>query len=187
MASVRLTDYLRDQICKAVIGDRFEAQRKKIAKERRSIALACYNKFYSRSIRAKMSALPDGWLPSESSIRVRLGGKHDYLQFDGSSYNSEIQKRFLAKDIGPVALDLEATDSITERYRSCEDESKDIDAAERRLRQEIRSVLYSVTTTGRLLAVWPEVEPFLSNIEPATVSVPAVPVAELNEKLGLAA
>ena len=193
--TTRLTRDMRYEICDLVIGDRFERARTKLQKKRAALAYACYRKVYSKAVRDRMSALPDGWLSEDCSMDVKFGTYYETIYFNGQSsrYSREnvperVCKRFPQKDRSGASVALPGSDPLSERFLSIRDEDRALIDEEKRLRIEALSVLESVTTIKRLVDVWPEVEPFLKQIAPTPkAQVPAPIVADLNKKLGLPA
>lgn len=63
---------------------------------------------------------------------------------------------------------------------------KDLQERERALRAKVKAVIESVTTVGRLVEVWPEVQDFLPEVMAGPKgNLPATLISDLNAELGL--
>lgn len=196
--STRLTNHMRETIVNRVIQDRFEADHKALERDRAELALACYNEHYPQTVRDRMAALPDGWLPTDNDIVVKFGTEdrgYTRLCFNGYSHNhrlvhempEEIVKRFTETDAQKGCLMSLAQDhGLTVEFLKQRDEQEELDEATRKARSGVKSILNSSTTVKKLLEIWPEVLPYLGDLAPAPPpKVPAVKVEELNAQLRL--
>jgi hypothetical protein len=198
-ASVKLTDAIREKICRAMLAHRFGNEAQSICMQYHQLAHSLYLRLYAPKVRAQMDALPEGWLPTERTFPVQLGGEYweADLRFDavGGRRRSGLElpgfnrHRFLDRDArqSRVLLQLEAADAFAieyERIRAIE-----CDFCERRAdaERQIEAALSAVSSTGRLREFWPEAMPFVDRCIPTVVRLPAPPVASLNAMLGLGA
>lgn len=185
MASVRLTDHIRELICKDIIDHSFGAQGKKIYADRMALANMVYERKYDTATRSKMNALPQGWLDTDIYVGVQFGeGRFNYCRLPMSK-----AQRFPHEDCGKTLLRLEATDDLAvehERISQVEAAWKS-ETAQRGA--EVKAILNSVSTMKQLLDTWPEVKPFCESRIPAdnrtTALAPRLHV--LNAQLGLVA
>lgn len=211
MASIKLNNAIRERLLAKLIDGKFTEEKKSIIDRLIALADACYNMQYDPAVRRKMNALPDGWLSYDDGLHVRFGSTRDgYVELDFNGYDSremyrygtsvkgleewpvdrdtDFYRRFPHKDRGQCRLALDDDHPLSMEYFAIQDVIKDHKERELDLKRKITSVLNSVTTTGRLVQVWPEVEDHVAVIDPGVATgVPAIRVEELNTALGLGA
>lgn len=136
-----------------------------------------------------LETLPDGWLPTGSSVRAHVEG--------GSVVNVEFHQPMPIPSNktgwGVVAAVIPADSPILRRQQALLNAANEWSADEVALRQKerelaarVRGVIESVTTTGRLKEIWPEVVELLpTGSQPAGSMLPAINLKDLNEELGL--
>lgn len=194
----KLTNWMRETIAKSVMQHRFSDAAVAIVKERAAFAMEVYRDIYSEAERRRMKALPAGWLPSEDDISAQFGdGRHyEQVNFSGAVYGSI--SKMLPEAIDRVYLPVayahrsgcaksyEPTDDLSVRYvalkEKTEELSRQIDSAQR----QTDAAIANATTIGRLVEMWPEIEPFTTVYEgdkPRTL--PAIPTSQLNALLDL--
>ena len=190
--SIRLNNDMRKEIVDKIIGDRFLVHKKELIERRAKLATRLYNKRYSTKERALMDSLPKGYLPTDDDISATIAGSYIRYNFNGVEYHDyskkikPIMQRFPYKHLSGCKIVIDANDPIAKAHAQIERSEQQIEEDERKLRNEVRGVLESCTTVGKLLTVWPEVEPFVKDIAPTPrTNVPAPYVADLNTKLGL--
>ncbi len=180
MATVRLTKYVREQILNALLAHAFDAREKALEAEKFALGDAVYNDIYPEPLRKQMAALPDGFLLTDSDVKV---------QFDGQRFTHVYfgERRLIAKSHEYSAARVyDAKHPLTARYDAWKKAKDDLDTEKSKAKSSAEAVLGSVTTVKKLIDVWPEVEPFAApfNKESPCRAV-AVPIQKLNAALGL--
>lgn len=196
----RLTNDIRAAISRSLVAHRFQAEVEAVSAGYAALAALAYDEIYNTETRAKMDALPEGWLPTADSISANISGKRVRFYFSG--YFSEdavnqsgvlvarasvVSKRMLAKHdrcdlftfVGGGNVDLMHSQVWSQHVR--------LATSIKETRAQIEGALGSVSTINKLILVWPEVEPFAKKwIEEGGKSkLPAIPVSSLNAAIGL--
>jgi len=199
MASTKLTNHSREQICREVLQHRFSAEVEKLIADRAAFADRVYNDVFSKSAREKMAALPDGWLPEESNIGVQFGSGSSFerLSFDGSFYGElrnavkddgaekEAVHRRIPYRLRGCAKAYEPDHKLSVAFDALEARMKDLKKQFYEARATVNSALLNVTTLNKLVETWPEVAPFIARFNAAPVKLPAIPTDQLNKLLDL--
>lgn len=81
-------------------------------------------------------------------------------------------------------LMLPSSHQLSERFEALESKKKELDKRKHELKTEIRAVLDSVSTVGKLLAVWPESKELIPAAS-QKATLPSVSVESLNAAIGL--
>lgn len=195
MKSEKLTNSMRDRLRNEVIRHRFLPLLKQMQPEIAELAQLCYNRVFTAEEVLRMENAPRGWLPKNDDITARLAGKVTSLSFSGwfstdcsiPFYTTEqVYRVFTATTMEAVNLVLDARDDISIRYERHQQQLTKIHAQVTSARAQINSVTNRASTTGRLIDLWPEVEPFVVSLWGGpTAPLPVVQTAELNKLLGL--
>lgn len=119
-------------------------------------------------------------LPNESIANWDFGydnvkGEHLYLL---STKESKVE--YVFTDTDPFWLEYQQDIVVVKEYNTLKES---YDKELRKFKDEVLQVLNSVNTTGQLVEVWPEAEPFLPKeiANPSTINLPSVNFAELNK------
>lgn len=200
MKSVPLTEAMREKIIEAMIVHRFTADVEALFSDRATLADQIYKDLYKAGDRARMEELPNGWLPEAESLRVKFGDErdgYDDIQFTGRMFyhgwsifsrNHEApraKRRVADRHKDGCAKAYDPSHKRVAQWRAIKDQEEALRAQIEEVRREIKGALSSIGTTARLLQAWPEAAPFLAAFEKRVAVVPAIPVADLNAKLGL--
>lgn len=183
MASVRITKTMMEEMRDLIIGSKYVDMLKEHKKNQHILAEKLYIRMFSKKEHELMATLPDGWLPENNKIYAKTSsyGWH-YMYFEG-----DICKRFL--DNRGIQYDLEKDKVMMDAVLKYIHECEDIRAEEAKAKREVWAILGSVTTSGKLIKVWPEIESVVEDVCGAyavEAKVPAVINAkELNEKFDL--
>ncbi len=198
---MRINKQIKAKIIKKLLVYRFSEPCAVVRSKAAAFAEKIYNDVYSGSMRSQMHDLAEGWLPEPKMIKVQFGAEMVELDFSGGIISSKvgwnekdnrINRRVPYRDNGGndswyarcVKL-YEATDKLSldwaELINEIDDLVEEIDSAE----LHINTVLNSTTTTEGLLNKWPEVEPFLIDLEGYNKQLPALPTQKLNQLLDL--
>lgn len=195
MSSFKLTQSDRERLVNAILKHRFAETGVKLAAQHASLAAKCFDKAFTKAERAQMDALPDGWLPTVRSILVQFAGRVDSLDFSGapaygpSLYAPKVERIWRCVPqhaVHDVILAVEASDRLCVAHEQLRQAEAKAQEDIKNLSRQIEAVMGQATTSGKLVALWPEVEPFLAAIgRTSTAAVPAVPIGALNKMLGL--
>jgi hypothetical protein len=193
----KLTKWQRETICSAVLRHRFSDQAVALVAERAAFAGEVYNDLYSASDRRKMAGLPFGWLPESRSVHVQFGDGRGYVEltFSGSVWGAvakmlpepleHASRRILSSHRQGCAKAYDPTHALTAKYTELSERtealSRDIDSAAR----QVNAAIASASTIGRLVEMWPEIEPFVSGFGTPPKTLPALPTDQLNAMLRL--
>lgn len=176
---MRLTNAKRDKLVNQIIDKMFKKEYE--ALRQKKIDLGCELLALVVDI-TEVNKLPDGWLPSTNQIetyfpnskyfRVTLPEEVRYPYKYNSHYSI-----LVPADKVPTKLEKKITD--------CQYSEKDLDERVRQTDSEVRSVLYSVSTTKKLEEVWPDIFKFveIETDEPKQVTQLSPLISKFNEKL----
>lgn len=190
----KITKAIREKIAKDLTKNRFQKPVLELFEQRSVLALAVYKDFYSTKDRATMEALPDGWLPTDTTISVRFGSSYTSLPFDGhitgplyaaSGGVPDVRRLIRSRDLHICAKGYDALSPMTLEYDRLAGVAKDLT---RQIGEAEKSALAAVgqfTTLEKLVAEWPEVEPFARPYMVDRPLLPAIRTSELNAILGL--
>lgn len=118
---------------------------------------------------------PLGLIRKAHFMYVSLAGQHIMVHFAADRYT-----------VSSAAAHLRAGDPLIDRYHSLNDKRKEVESKIQTLCATVNGVVNKVSTTKRLLDMWPEAKELLpENLEEAKVNVPALVVADLNAMIGL--
>ena len=199
MAQTRLTNDTRSNISKALIAHRFADEYTALREEFAAFALAVYEDVFPAKMRRQMMDLPNGWLPTDDDIQVSfsLPGNSGYvrLEFNGhvSKLSSNIGARpdavyrlFPSNKKGGCLKVYSRDDALSVRYAALDDKVADLEELKNTAASKLYAAVNSLTTVEKLIAVWPDAEPFAAPFLAGKVpNLPSVPVAALNEILRL--
>lgn len=194
MASWKLTQEDRANLSSAILQHRFAATGVKLAAEEAALAAKCFEKAFAKADRTQMEALPDGWLPTICSIRVQFAGRVQMLDFAGREHlrvfraplADPVWRRVPSKLERGVLLVVEATERLGIAHEQHQQAVRKAREDLSNLARQIDAVMSQATTSGKLITLWPEVEPFIASMRKrAPAKVPAVPIVALNKMLGL--
>lgn len=166
-------------------------------------------------IPARRRELAERWSAFAEACRVRaLGGQEAAEKIDAIARRFEGDTEGVAKDVAmppfrtdvrigvnvgglrgypplagrritPRVCTLSATDPLAGEFTAIERLREQLDTEEDGLRQGVRAAVDSCTTVEKLLKVWPEAKELLPEESAPPPALPAIPVAELNAKIGL--
>lgn len=193
----RITNEHRSKILKDVLAHRFAKPTEKLVADYAKLAEDIYNDVYGVTTRQEMQKLPKGWLPSASTIKVKLGEKtYAELPFNGFirhvnapdcvPIKPDVMWRLCkADDVSRVLEVYEATHAFAERYEELQFRAKDLREAIDGATMLANSILEKGTTLAKLLSIWPEVKPFAEFLSAPKPKLPAMPISTLNGMLDL--
>lgn len=203
--TVRLTKDLRSQIAKEVMRDRFMEVEEHLWDAHANLA----RKIWSNTVgkmnfhlptgeRVAIQSIPKGWLPQDKKIKAKFGDEVVSVSFDGDFWSWGMQRtNYVNRDSIWMSFPETKKDSVVKIFEPETQEAKEYfqlsgrlkDYMEdiKRVKKEVNVILSSVTTMKQLLESWPEVQPYIENLDlpKPGASLPAVRVEELNKMLGL--
>lgn len=195
MASWKLTESDRDRLRSTILEHRFAAIGAKLVARHAALAGKCYDKAFTKAERTQMEGLPAGWLAPSRTIKVQFAGKVTQLDFSGRpDYGAapfagnvdHVRRPVPYRAIHGVVLALDATDRLAMLHEALERDISRTREEVKSLSQQINTVMRQASTSTRLVALWPEVAPFLTGMSKTMDrTVPAVPIGALNKMLGL--
>lgn len=187
MATIRLTNAIREIIARDLIKHRFEEVVQNNMKERARMAELFYNAQFDAKERKFIASLPKGYLQEFERIEIVTGGDHYYCYFNGKcghwdsisgsllrkleGEKDAIKKRFphsyqpkLWAKSDPEMIQVEKTWNETKAIH------ENISDAQ----TKVMAALNQYYTVGGLTKEWPEIEPFVPRV--ARESIRTLPV-----------
>ena len=196
--SIKLTSLHRENACAAMISQRFKAEVENEWPRWADLANRAYDRVFDAPMQRKMKALPEGWLPEDDDIMVRLGATMMRLEFSGALTNchriyvkgltwpEKILRRFPASKQATCLLAVEATDELAIAYDTLLAAHRDLNERLTQATAKVSATLGSFTTSRALAEAWPEAMQFLPNAPHPRQAV-AIQRADLNALLQLPA
>jgi len=175
-APIRLTEERRTLIRNRVITSAFAARDAEVAAEKTALGDMVYDSLYSGPLKQKMEALPAGYLPDTSGLRVQFGASSTgYVYVNFSS-----QRRVSNNHSRHTAANYENDDAKTIAFYATQLKEQAIEKEKHALRNKVSSLLASVNTVKKLNEVWPESAEFTEGMGQLINTLPAIIPAELN-------
>jgi len=190
MASQKLTRWNREQIVRGLLKHGHQTKVEELINEQAVFACMLYDLFFEEH-QKKIKNTPKGWLPLKNDIAVVFdsGNKYERLFFNGTSsicgelsvvlgkfpeevtrvFPESLRKTYLCDSKKLIQEQL----ALVEKRENLKEDIK-------RAKRDTWAVLNSVTTTNKLIEVWPEIEPFVS-----TGSSPKQEVVKIDQIISL--
>jgi hypothetical protein len=179
MKSKKLTNALKDAIINKMERKLFSARRRAIIDKMEQLADEAWATLHSEDDRKFMEKAPEGAFQHVTNLSFRImsaeGRSLEYFSLQMQN-SRPVFAKYLQRDTRIVEGDV-----IAKKYQAIKDEENFINKEERDVSKKARSIINSVTTTMRLLEVWPEVVDFLPEEDAPTENLPAVQATELND------
>lgn len=172
--------------------------------EKRLFAAWVYEDVFTPAERKRMNDLPDGWLKTDSDIKVQFGESVDTLQFNGAFHYGYSEREKMAgfiaiikkpadyeykrmpwKRIDQVCRVYEATSTFAIVHERLQNAQKDLFKSIVDIAGTINASLNQIVSSKQLLEKWPEVAPFIDGLYEPPAKVPAIRPDVLNEMLDL--
>jgi hypothetical protein len=198
MASVRLTNEIREEISTAMLRHKFSAELSALVADRAEFALAVYFDLYKVADRKRIDALPDGWLPTSSEIKYRAGASYESTPFNGRFHGDlntalpitkepvkSVYLPFAEKHNRSCVASYDTDHKLAVQHSELQTRFKDISSRYEVAKGQVRAALSRANTTGRLIELWPEAQPFCKPYEAAAPALPTIRTAALNALLDL--
>lgn len=204
MTTTRLTNNIRTALLGRLMDHAFGDRARDIVSRAAAFAVRLHEDAMGDDW-ARMQRLPEGWLPTISSIKVMIAGEVRSPTTDGALVGHSLPENLrragakrrheeAPKMRVPSAkqnnvLKVYAHDHpLALEYLELEAEQASLDIEIGRAYRSAKAAVESVGTVQKLIEVWPEAEAFASdflhNGERKAV-LPAIPRADLNAALGL--
>lgn len=165
---MRLTNELRERIATHLVDKVMKPKLLAQQKAEEAFGDSVYDELYTVEERRLMEALPKGALPTCDELWTR-----------GRSIPLSGVRRIFSENRELSKQQLERWNEFTKGKQALIQEQNS-------LYKSTFGVLHSVTTVKKLIQVWPEVKETVEQfIALPTPNLPALPVGELNKKLGL--
>jgi hypothetical protein len=180
--STRITDTMRQAITTRLINHRFEKDEKALRRREHELAMKVHRARYDTPTRNAMEALPEGWLPVDHRVRLRIGSYSHELRFIDPA-----RVAFADKDYSVEVAKLKRGDELAAACQEYRVAANALAAARKELTEKTSRTLAGFGSVNRLVSAWPEIKPFLDQLgySDEKKSLPAVIPAELNQSLGL--
>lgn len=188
----KLTNWMREEIVKAVVRHRFSEPAMAIVRRRAALAAKVYDDLYSPADQKKMAALPNGWLPEGDDLYAQFGvGGYDRIAFSGATYGNLAKviaepleshsRRFAFEHArGRCSKSYEGTHALAIEHEAIASDQKALGEQIETATKQATAAVASATTVKRLIDLWPEIEPFAVRYETERPPLPALPTDQLN-------
>lgn len=195
----RLTKDIKETLLKKLLVHAYKDRVQEAVNANAHFAVKVYNDAFAKDLE-KINALPKGWLPTDTDIKVQFGPTVQRLYFRGTLGNYSLdaplrdcgakviydtsypfpanKKETVVKQYGGVHPLVSEFDSLKAKFSELETEIH-------RATKTIEAAMNSVTTVKKLIEVWPEVEEFAKPYLEQVPNLPSIPRQELNALLDL--
>lgn len=184
--STRLTNALRDEIVRAALEHRFKKDEAAYKKARTALADALYKHTFAAAERTA-KRLPEGWLVQYNTIEIE---HPDYGSWQGRvNHHLELSRsRLMPSSYSSRTVKVGKGHPLYDQATALADQYTALQDAKKELRNKLKSLVYTFTTTKKLLEAWPEGKKFIpkSATAPTMALVPVQLASEVNELLGIA-
>lgn len=205
MASIKLTESIRESILQEILAHRFHEELEAICTRRATLARDLLETQLSTTDWERIGRLPEGWVGSISAFRAQLAGCWDDLHLSGWGLSGDlllakrtefryprVERRVpvsFCKGYGCLLTlawgDSEDGDALLRRHEALANELKQIEAMIKAAKSSTKAALAKATTLAKLEHLWPEVAAFTARHHKTKPQLPSVPVAQLNSMLKL--
>lgn len=179
MSSIRLTNYMREQICGRAIAAKFEPLFAGLDAEEASMGLRFYEHVIPLAERKMIAKIPERWVRLDACLRFNVGGMNLKFKVD-PAVRVPLNEGY-CKPLGSITdqADVDAARRIFDRR----DELK---AERKRASNVLSSLLSSFTTAKVMTESWPEGSAFYADLKTPDSNLPAPIIYDINVMLGLA-
>lgn len=183
----RLTEQSRERIRKRLIGDRFDAEEKMVADDIAKFAEKVYWASFTESQLASMNSLPHGWLPRVKTLKGRFNGSDVQLPLREGLDLPVPHDKYSCHGNSNFLVNCTSDSPLCQEWFKIRERQSSLQNARETLKDKIRAVLHSVTTTAKLIKTWPEIKNVVEEIcwVSDVANLPAPIMVELNAALGL--
>lgn len=184
MASLKLTKTMREEIQTKILKHAFQEREEELNKRLSTIALRVYEDIYPKKQREAMDALPKGWLPSRNQVTAKMGKDQEYYK----TFRLEKNVCVPYTDIHSCSKVYDDEHPLAVLYQKYVADKDAFSKEWQDMKRRTWATLESVTMTGKLKALWPEIEKFVTEVENrygGSYHVPSTTIVELNSRLNL--
>lgn len=178
MASIRLTNTMRERILRDIMIYRFDEEEKKLQADEYALGQEIYRHCLGKKGLELINSLPPGWVPTTNNISVRFAGSYTHLN-TGENLRCPAENKHRCWEV------FDAGHKYTEQFNDFRNREKDLKERKEAVRVQIKAALESATTAKRLKELWPEIASFIEchAKEPAALPMPIL--NKLNKELNL--
>lgn len=183
MASVKLTNWDRDNIVRAAGKGAFAARRLAHEAAGEALAFEAYAFIVTPAEQKAIAKLPARWWKRDKCLRFNVEGQRITLNVPEPGVLVPPSSGGYCETLGAIT-----EGDLCSRIQAHAQAGEALKAEQKDAEAKVKALVYSVTTTAKLREVWPEGEAFYDGIESRSPSsLPMVRVAEVNAALGIAA
>lgn len=185
---MRLTNEIRKVIIDRAMHKAFDARDKAHEKATTALADAVYQHEYG-AIGKIAAKLPENWCERGRGITIKAAGfswrRQDALKNECLTMS---KTRPMARDQWSNPALITGDHPLNEQAQAVAEEYQAINRDKDELRAKLNALVYSVTTTEKLLEAWPECEVFIpASVPTSKALVPVELVPQLNAAIGIKA
>lgn len=178
MKSKRLTESLKESILKKLENSLFGKRIEGIELLREELAEDAWEYLHDEEKQKFMKSAPEGAFWYTTSLDFRVTDDNDRRVDYFTLYLKNAKPVFAC--FGRDSKVIEANSLLHTKREKIEELAEKIGKEKKALFMKTRQILNSVTTTGKLLEVWPEAIEYLPEDDIPTENLPAVQSTELN-------
>ena len=185
MASVRLTNDIKNKIRNLVLKRRFEKKEQELKKAFSDLGMEIYATYYTPEVLQKMHDLGDQFFPSDSRIKFASPtGNVLTIQLENEVLYGK-QHRFYYDLF--VVYQCRENDPIWEKWHKLDTDYTCLIQEKIEAKNELDSILARCATSSKLFQAWPELKSLVEHLipQPAPKQLPALPTLRLNEEYNL--
>ena len=185
MASVRLTNDIKNKIKNLVLKRRFEKKEQELKKAFSDLGMEIYATYYTPEVLQKMHDLGDQFFLSD--IRIKFAsptGNVLTIQLENEVLYGR-QHRFYYSEA--VVYQCKENDPIWEKWHKLDTDRTFLIQEGSEAKNELDSILARCATSSKLFQAWPELKTLVDHLipQPAPKQLPALPTLRLNEEYNL--
>lgn len=181
MATIKLTKDMRIHIREMLLTKRFGKEEAALQKDFTALANDCFDVLYSQSLRKQLEALPEGFVPVQTSLSMYIDTtRHCNLSLGKARRVRMVDYNSSSPRIADVLL--------SKRYSHLKSAEMALHADREVTKREIDGILYAATTAARLCELWPDIKSVVETVcgFPAVNKFPlAVNYEKVNKMLRL--
>ena len=175
---MKLTKCLRNTIIARALKDTFEHERAELENLQFDLANEVYNVLIPQDLQNKLKEIPADFIYTKTWFNVKISGYtfnftlNKELPLHYNSYNTKSINNFELKE------------KCTKYFNA----QSDFNIKWDKVKNNLHSLLYSVTTLAKLETIWPEGKKFYEDLSPGVIRnylPPAIRIDEINKALRL--
>lgn len=176
MATIRLSNYHREEIVKIAMAHAFDEREKTLIDEEKQLIEEIYAEYIPLEIKKLLDGVPKVYLNTRTWINVI--NKHGFrlqFNFDDRKVCSDETDFYPSNELCNKIWDHDA------RWHELKREIKDA-------RIKLYSILNTISTFNKLKELWPDGAPFYNKVifvDPDKAKLPAVVISDINKTFGL--